>query len=247
MCRPPRRGRSPPLVASPLLFLPALFLPCPTDACEETITQFHLAVGGGGGGGGKKRERGDRKEKKKEPMQIKTKKVSPLLSFPFSSSFSPPSLAQRGRRDDKNKCKPGRRGRREGKKRREEFVGWRNWVMGPERGKGGEGTKIGRRKRSEDDKKGVPLLPPAPFPPFPFCDPIRLQGKGKGGRERKLSTLHLARFFHLSHGFLFFLDENGANSLKTSSFPTILTCHYLPLLSCNFLNFRQANVIRNLN
>ncbi len=150
---PPRRGRSPPLVASPLFFLPALFLLCPTDACEETITQFHLAAGGGGGGGGrKKRERGDRKEKKKEPMQIKTKKVFPLLSFPFPS-FSPSSLAQRGRRDDKNKCKPGRRGRREGKKRRGEFVGWRNWVMGAERGKGGEGTKIGRRKRSEDDKK----------------------------------------------------------------------------------------------
>ncbi len=243
---PPRRGRSPPLVVPPLLFLLALFLLCPTDACEETITQFHLAVGGGGGGG-KKRERGDRKEKKKEPMQIKTKKSLPSSPSP-SSPLSPPLLSLREEEETTKTSVSleGGEGER-GKKRRGEFVGWRNWVMGAGRGKGGKAQKLGGGRGQKTTKKVFLFFLLRHFRHSHFVIQSASGGRGKRERKKAFHSSPCQVLSPLSWISFFSLDENGANSFKTSSFPNILTYHYLPLLSCNFLNFRQDNVVRNLN
>ncbi len=245
MCRLPRRGRSPPLVASPLFFLPALFLLLP-DRCVRR-NNYTIPFGGG------RRRRRKRKEKERERRQKrkeegtdanKNKKVSPLLSFPFFSSFSPSSLAQRGRRDDKNKCKPGRRGKSgEGSLWGGEIGSW-----GRRGEKGGKAQKLGGGRGQKATKKVFLFFLLRHFRHSHFVIQSASGGRGKRERKKAFHSSPCQVLSPLSWISFFSLDENGANSLKTSLFPTILiTCHYLPFLSCNFLNFRQANVIRNLN
>ncbi len=201
---PPRRGRSPPLVASSLFFLSSSSFARPMRAKK----QLHNSIWRWAAE--EKRERGDRKEKKKEPMQIKTKKVSALLSFPFFSSFSPPLLSLREEEETTKTSVSleGGEGER-GKKAERGVCGVEKLGHGGGEGKRGEGTKIGRRKRSEDDKKGVPLLLPAPFPPFPFCDPIRLRGKGKEGEKESFPLFTLPGSFTSLMDFFFFWTKMG--------------------------------------